>query len=76
MEDKDVATVDGVFKGTFGALGDNTWFGNGSFSGCHGGLWWLIMDEEDDGVIEVVEVLLEEETLVSSTSHWLIGIWK
>ncbi|GJT66354.1 hypothetical protein Tco_1017834 [Tanacetum coccineum] len=26
--------------------------------------------------LEVVEVLLEEETLVSSSSHWLMGIWK
>nr|GEV73564.1 hypothetical protein [Tanacetum cinerariifolium] len=34
MEDVDVATVDGVFKGAFGALGDKTW---GNFSGCHGG---------------------------------------
>ncbi|GJV42967.1 hypothetical protein Tco_1427503 [Tanacetum coccineum] len=51
MEDEEVAMVDGVFEGAFGALGDKTWFGNGSFSGCHGGLWWLIMDEEDDEVI-------------------------
>ncbi|GKB53475.1 hypothetical protein Tco_0904228 [Tanacetum coccineum] len=27
-------------------------FGNGSSSGCHGGLWWLIMDEEDDEVVD------------------------
>ncbi|GKC52875.1 hypothetical protein Tco_1075620 [Tanacetum coccineum] len=46
----EVAMVDGVFEGAFGALGDKTWFGNGSFSRCHGGLWWLIMDEEDDEV--------------------------
>nr|GEW94072.1 retrovirus-related Pol polyprotein from transposon TNT 1-94 [Tanacetum cinerariifolium] len=25
-------------------------FGNGSSSGCHGGLWWLIEDEEDGEV--------------------------
>ncbi|GKB55745.1 hypothetical protein Tco_0911931 [Tanacetum coccineum] len=50
-QDKKVAMVDGVFEGAFGALGDKSWFGNGSFSGCHGGLWWLIMDEEDDEVI-------------------------
>ncbi|GKB21951.1 hypothetical protein Tco_0855874, partial [Tanacetum coccineum] len=25
MEDEEVATVDGVFKGAFGALGDKTW---------------------------------------------------
>ncbi|GJW56886.1 hypothetical protein Tco_0103617 [Tanacetum coccineum] len=30
---------------------DQHWFGNGSSSGCHGGLWWLIMDEEEDEVI-------------------------
>nr|GEW24218.1 hypothetical protein [Tanacetum cinerariifolium] len=27
-------------------------FGNGSSSGCHGGLWWLIDDEEDGEVLE------------------------
>ncbi|GJZ81991.1 ribonuclease H-like domain-containing protein [Tanacetum coccineum] len=48
IEGEEVALVDGVFEVAFGALGDSTWFGNGSFSGCHGGLWWLIMDEEDD----------------------------
>ncbi|GKB35663.1 hypothetical protein Tco_0880605, partial [Tanacetum coccineum] len=26
-------------------------FANGSSSGCYGGLWWLIMDEEDDEVV-------------------------
>ncbi|GJR55029.1 hypothetical protein Tco_1405550 [Tanacetum coccineum] len=26
-------------------------FGNGSSSGCHGGLWWLIEDEEDGEVV-------------------------
>ncbi|GJU87918.1 ribonuclease H-like domain-containing protein [Tanacetum coccineum] len=52
VEDEEVATVDGVFEGAFRALGDNTGrFGNGSFSRCHGGLWWLIMDEEGDKVI-------------------------
>ncbi|GKB61975.1 hypothetical protein Tco_0918161 [Tanacetum coccineum] len=25
-------------------------FENESYSGCHEGLWWLIMDEEDDEV--------------------------
>nr|GEV47515.1 hypothetical protein [Tanacetum cinerariifolium] len=48
MEDEKVAMVDGVFEGAFGTLGDKTWFENGSSSGCHGGFWWLIMDEEDD----------------------------
>ncbi|GJX45936.1 hypothetical protein Tco_0262612 [Tanacetum coccineum] len=51
MEDEEVATMDGVFEGAFGALGDKTWFGGGSFGGCHGGFWWLIMDEEDDEVV-------------------------
>ncbi|GKF14024.1 hypothetical protein Tco_0055486, partial [Tanacetum coccineum] len=51
MEDEEVPTVDGVFEGAFGALGDKTWFEGGSFGGCHGGLWWLIIDEEDDEVI-------------------------
>ncbi|GJR37567.1 hypothetical protein Tco_1213251 [Tanacetum coccineum] len=35
MEDEEVAMVDGVFEGAFGALGDETWFRSGSFSGCH-----------------------------------------
>ncbi|GJS00762.1 hypothetical protein Tco_0317270 [Tanacetum coccineum] len=26
-------------------------FGNGSSSGCHDGLWWLIEDEEDGEVV-------------------------
>ncbi|GKF67176.1 hypothetical protein Tco_0196855, partial [Tanacetum coccineum] len=26
-------------------------FGNGSSSGCHGSLWWLIKDKEDDEVL-------------------------
>ncbi|GJX15369.1 hypothetical protein Tco_0760014 [Tanacetum coccineum] len=26
-------------------------FENGSSSGCHGGLWWLIEDEEDGKVV-------------------------
>ncbi|GJR34350.1 hypothetical protein Tco_1210034 [Tanacetum coccineum] len=30
MEDEEVATMDGVFEGAFGALGDKTWFGCGS----------------------------------------------
>ncbi|GJW93385.1 hypothetical protein Tco_0173057 [Tanacetum coccineum] len=34
-----------------GNLEKEFWFGNGSFSGCHGGLWWLIMGEEDDEVV-------------------------
>ncbi|GJW15129.1 hypothetical protein Tco_0019262 [Tanacetum coccineum] len=53
MEDEEVATMDGVFEGAFGALSDKTWFGGGSFGGCHGGFWWLIMDEEDDEVVKL-----------------------
>nr|GEX83089.1 hypothetical protein [Tanacetum cinerariifolium] len=34
VEEEEVFTVDGVFKGAFGALGDKTWFGGGSFGGC------------------------------------------
>ncbi|GJQ94660.1 putative reverse transcriptase domain-containing protein [Tanacetum coccineum] len=36
MKDEEVVTVDGVFEGAFGTLGDKTWFRSGSFSGCHG----------------------------------------
>ncbi|GKB40663.1 hypothetical protein Tco_0885605 [Tanacetum coccineum] len=40
----------GIFEGgDVGELG----FGNGGFSGFHGGLWWLIMDEEDDELNDV-----------------------
>ncbi|GJX86207.1 hypothetical protein Tco_0336981 [Tanacetum coccineum] len=53
MKDEEVSTIDGVFEGAYGALGDKTWFRNGSSSGCHGCLWWLIMDEEDDEDEEV-----------------------
>nr|GEX83221.1 hypothetical protein [Tanacetum cinerariifolium] len=48
IEDVEVATVDGVFEGAFKALGDKTWFESRSFSRCHGGLWWLKMNEKDD----------------------------
>ncbi|GKB97579.1 hypothetical protein Tco_0983716 [Tanacetum coccineum] len=48
MADVEVATLDGVFMGAFGALGDTIWFGSGSFSRCHGGLRWLKMNEKDD----------------------------
>ncbi|GKE49493.1 hypothetical protein Tco_1480751, partial [Tanacetum coccineum] len=47
MKDEKVSLVDGVFKVALGALG----FRNGSYSGCHGGLWWLIENEEDDEVV-------------------------
>nr|GEV85884.1 hypothetical protein [Tanacetum cinerariifolium] len=36
MEDEEVAMMDGVFEGAFGALRNETWFGSGSSSGCHG----------------------------------------
>nr|GEV96553.1 hypothetical protein [Tanacetum cinerariifolium] len=39
-------------------------FGNESFSGCHGGLWWLIEDEEDGEVVICIwRNLLEENSL-------------
>nr|GEW94841.1 hypothetical protein [Tanacetum cinerariifolium] len=64
IEDEEVPMVDGVFEGEFGALGDKTRFGNGSSSGCHGGLWWLITDEEDDEVmVNIWKNLLEENSL-------------
>ncbi|GJZ65558.1 hypothetical protein Tco_0622254 [Tanacetum coccineum] len=54
MEDEEVPMVDGVFEGAFEVLGDKTWFVNESSSRCHGGLWWLIMDEEDDEVVNLI----------------------
>ncbi|GJZ30614.1 hypothetical protein Tco_0575661 [Tanacetum coccineum] len=55
MEGEEVPLIDGVFEGALGSLGDvDAWvmdFGNRSSSGCHGGLWWLIKDEEDDEVV-------------------------
>ncbi|GJU29232.1 hypothetical protein Tco_1172821 [Tanacetum coccineum] len=52
MEEEEVPLVDGVFEGALGALGDvDACFRNGSSSGCHGGLWWLIEDEEDGEVV-------------------------
>ncbi|GJU30333.1 hypothetical protein Tco_1173922 [Tanacetum coccineum] len=52
VKEEEVPLVDGVFKGALGALGDEMmlFFGNGSSSGCHGGLWWLIEDKEDGEV--------------------------
>ncbi|GJU10566.1 hypothetical protein Tco_1132962 [Tanacetum coccineum] len=41
-------SFDGVFEGL--AVG-STSFRNGSSSGCHSGLWWLIEDEEDGEVV-------------------------
>ncbi|GJY36463.1 hypothetical protein Tco_0421841 [Tanacetum coccineum] len=35
----------------FGSFGS---FGNGSSSGCHGGLWWLIENEEDDEMVLII----------------------
>nr|GEV07775.1 putative reverse transcriptase domain-containing protein [Tanacetum cinerariifolium] len=32
-------------------------FGDGCISGCHGGLWWIIMDEEEHEVRELVTLL-------------------
>ncbi|GJZ51156.1 hypothetical protein Tco_0605671 [Tanacetum coccineum] len=61
IEDDKVPLVDDVFKGELGALG----FRNGSSSGCHGGLWWLIENEQDDEVVERHIVVFErsEESL-------------
>ncbi|GJZ78734.1 reverse transcriptase domain-containing protein [Tanacetum coccineum] len=80
MEDEEVATVDGVFEGAFGALGDKTWFGGGSFGGCHGGLWWLIMDEEDDEVISflAIQFVAQREDHHLVEKKWecrIIGEW-
>nr|GEV43524.1 hypothetical protein [Tanacetum cinerariifolium] len=38
-------------------------FENGSSSGCHGGLWWLIEDEEDGEVVICIWRVLEENSL-------------
>nr|GEX72337.1 hypothetical protein [Tanacetum cinerariifolium] len=64
IEDKEVAIVDGVFEGAFGVLSDKT-----CFSGCHGGLWWLIMDEEDD---ETSRINLEQESKKSALEIYKI----
>ncbi|GJS08523.1 hypothetical protein Tco_0365319 [Tanacetum coccineum] len=50
MEDEKVHLVNGVFEDALGALGDES-FRNGGSSGCHGGLWWLIENEEDDEMV-------------------------
>ncbi|GJZ12485.1 hypothetical protein Tco_0547715 [Tanacetum coccineum] len=73
MEDEEVAMVDGVFKGAFGhleiRLGNlEKEFGNGSSSGCHGGLWWLIMDEEDDEVVTPRNALPNDLKSTSTSS--------
>ncbi|GJS30859.1 hypothetical protein Tco_0491479 [Tanacetum coccineum] len=34
-------------------------FGNGSSSRCHGYLWWLIMDKEDDEVVGFSKICSE-----------------
>nr|GEX16153.1 hypothetical protein [Tanacetum cinerariifolium] len=63
IEDEGVATMDGVFKGAFRALGDKTWFGGGCFGGCHRGLWWLIMDEEDNKPEKYLHLLHDEKMI-------------
>ncbi|GJX59383.1 hypothetical protein Tco_0290773 [Tanacetum coccineum] len=35
-------------------------FGNGSSSGCHDGLWWLIENEEDDEMVRVNTLKLKK----------------
>ncbi|GJW83213.1 ATP-dependent DNA helicase PIF1-like protein [Tanacetum coccineum] len=47
IEDEEVSLVDGVLEGALGALG----FGNRGSSGGHGGLWWLMMNEEDGELV-------------------------
>ncbi|GJW62995.1 hypothetical protein Tco_0114879 [Tanacetum coccineum] len=42
-------------------------FGNGSSSGCHGGLWWLI---ENEKMVVGDGVLAQEATSSSSLSPW------
>ncbi|GJW21304.1 hypothetical protein Tco_0031926 [Tanacetum coccineum] len=79
MEDEEVPLVDSVFEGALGELNDvDFWsfesFRNGSSSRCHGGLWWLIENEEDDEVSvdvrrEVSSFLLEE-----SRKHHIVGM--
>ncbi|GJT02413.1 hypothetical protein Tco_0823582 [Tanacetum coccineum] len=47
MEEEEVSLVDGVFEGALGALALEM--------ECHGGLWWLIEDEEDGEVVRIAE---------------------
>ncbi|GKD34915.1 hypothetical protein Tco_1250424 [Tanacetum coccineum] len=47
IEDEEVSLVDGVLEGALGTLG----FGNRGSSGGHGGLWWLMMNEEDGELV-------------------------
>ncbi|GJR14698.1 hypothetical protein Tco_0797350 [Tanacetum coccineum] len=52
-------------------------FGNGSSSGCHGGLWWLIEDEEDDEVDEMMNQAYDGRKLMRRSDrlfHDHIGV--
>ncbi|GJY95701.1 hypothetical protein Tco_0512062 [Tanacetum coccineum] len=50
-------------------------FRNGSSSGCHDGLWWLIEDEEDGEVVVGDGVLARDAPSSSSSSPWLTSEW-
>ncbi|GJY23663.1 hypothetical protein Tco_0397321 [Tanacetum coccineum] len=47
IEDEEMSLVDDVLEGALGALGCR----NGGPSRGHGGLWWLMMDEEDGELV-------------------------
>ncbi|GKD20432.1 hypothetical protein Tco_1222135 [Tanacetum coccineum] len=66
MEDEEVPMVDGVIEGAFGALGDETWFGNGSSSGCHGGS--LSLEEK------VIILLRRSGNVLSLVIEWIKGV--
>ncbi|GJY42528.1 hypothetical protein Tco_0429798 [Tanacetum coccineum] len=54
IEDEEVSLVDGVLEGALGALGDeieSLGFRNRGSSEGHGGLWWLMMNEEDGELV-------------------------
>ncbi|GKA10806.1 hypothetical protein Tco_0690239 [Tanacetum coccineum] len=78
MEEEEVLWLMVFLEGTIGALGDGELligvmggsFGNGSSSGCHGGLWWLIEDEEDGEVSPYVKIEEIDEFLQDLTSEW------
>ncbi|GJX63569.1 hypothetical protein Tco_0296469 [Tanacetum coccineum] len=47
IEDEEMSLVDDVLEGALGALGCR----NGGSSRGHGGLWWLMMDENDGELV-------------------------
>ncbi|GJZ62417.1 hypothetical protein Tco_0618554 [Tanacetum coccineum] len=48
MEDEQVAIVDGVFEGAFGALGDESWW---KHEWMPWRKWWLMISEEDNELV-------------------------